>query len=231
MIASVPAADPRHARRRRASNFSPFAEIPHVPNVYTSRNLRLLGQDLAGNPTQYMIEKTFAHHGLDWRYLTLQVAPADLRDAIRGMRALGFRGGNITKPHKVPVVEHLDRLSEAAALIGAVNCIVRDGDQLVGRKHRRQRLSAIAPRLDRPARQARGAAGGRRGGPRDRRRAGAGRRRDRSRSSIARPSGARRWSQRLLEKTTTPAARLPWEGDFRRAGRRRRADQRHARSA
>src|SRR5215469_10394177 len=92
----------------------------------------LFGQPVAGNPTQYMIEKAFAHHGLDWRYLTLEVAPEDLSDAVRGMRAMGFRGGNITKPHKVAVVQWLDRLSDAAALMGAVNCIVREDRHLVG---------------------------------------------------------------------------------------------------
>lgn len=92
----------------------------------------LFGQPVAGNPTQFMMERAFAHHGLDWRYLTLEVAPADLAAAVAGMRAMGFRGGNITKPHKVAVIEYLDRLSEAAALMGAVNCIVREGAELVG---------------------------------------------------------------------------------------------------
>ncbi|HVW36371.1 MAG TPA: shikimate dehydrogenase [Pirellulales bacterium] len=92
----------------------------------------LFGQPVAGNPTQFMIEKAFAAHGLEWRYLTLEVAPEDLGDAVRGMRAMGFRGGNITKPHKTAVVELLDRLSDAARLMGAVNCIVREERELVG---------------------------------------------------------------------------------------------------
>lgn len=92
----------------------------------------LFGQPVAGNPTQFMVEKAFACHGLEWRYLTLEVAAEDLGDAVRGMRAMGFRGGNITKPHKVAVLEHLDRLSDAAALMGAVNCIVREGRELIG---------------------------------------------------------------------------------------------------
>jgi shikimate dehydrogenase len=92
----------------------------------------VFGQPVAGNPTQYMMEKAFAQQGLDWRYLTLEVSPDDLRDAVKGMRAMGFRGGNITKPHKVAVVELLDRLSESAAMMGAVNCIVREGRELVG---------------------------------------------------------------------------------------------------
>jgi shikimate dehydrogenase len=92
----------------------------------------LFGQPVAGNPTQYMMEKAFAHHGLEWRYLTLEVTPEDLADAVRGMRAMGFRGGNITRPHKVSVAPWLDRLSDAAAMMGAVNCIVREDRQLVG---------------------------------------------------------------------------------------------------
>lgn len=92
----------------------------------------VFGSPVAGNPTQYMMEKAFAHHGLDWRYLTLEVAPEGLAEAVRGMRAMGFRGANITKPHKIAVVELLDRLSEAAALMGAVNCVTREEQELVG---------------------------------------------------------------------------------------------------
>jgi shikimate dehydrogenase len=90
------------------------------------------GQPVAGNPTQYMMERCFAHHGLDWRYLTLEVGPDDLADAVRGLRAMGFRGGNITKPHKVNVIQYLDRTTEAAGLMGAVNCIERQGRELIG---------------------------------------------------------------------------------------------------
>ncbi len=92
----------------------------------------LFGQPVAGNPTQYIIEKALAAAGLDWRYLTLEVSPDNLADAIRGMRAMGFRGGNITAPHKINVIPLLDDLSEAARLMGAVNCVYRDDGKLVG---------------------------------------------------------------------------------------------------
>jgi len=92
-----------------------------------------MGQPVAGNPTQYMMEKAFDAAGLDWRYLTLEVPPENLLDAIRGLRAMGFKGGNFTIPHKVAVIEHLDGLSGAAELIGAVNCINRhEDDKLIG---------------------------------------------------------------------------------------------------
>ncbi len=91
-----------------------------------------MGQPVAGNPTQYMMEKAFAAAGLEWRYLTLEVPKENLADGIRGMRAMGFRGGNFTIPHKVAVIEHLDGLSQAAELMGAVNCINRDSDKFIG---------------------------------------------------------------------------------------------------
>ena len=92
----------------------------------------LFGKPVDENPTQAMVEAAFAAAGLDWRYLTIEVDPDGLGDAVCGARAMGFRGFNCTIPHKVPVVDHLDRLSQAAALIGAVNCVVRKGDELVG---------------------------------------------------------------------------------------------------
>jgi shikimate dehydrogenase len=92
----------------------------------------LFGKPVAENPTQVMIEAAYDYHKLDWRYLTIEVDSADLGDAVRGMRAMNFRGGNCTIPHKVAVIQYLDRLGESAALMGAVNCIVREGNDLVG---------------------------------------------------------------------------------------------------
>ncbi len=91
-----------------------------------------IGQPVAGNPTQYMMEKAFVAAGLDWRYLTLEVPPEKLADAVCGLRALGFKGANFTIPHKVAVIPLLDELSPAAEMMGAVNCVNRVGDKLVG---------------------------------------------------------------------------------------------------
>ena len=90
------------------------------------------GQPIAGNPTQAMIEAAYRHHRLDWHYLTIEVAAADLGDAVRGARAMGFAGFNCTIPHKVAVIEHLDGLGPSAALMGAVNCVVRRDGRLIG---------------------------------------------------------------------------------------------------
>lgn len=91
-----------------------------------------MSQGAAGNPTVAMVEAAFAHHDLNWRYVNSEVAPSDLADAVKGARAMGWRGFNLSMPHKVTVIEHLDGLGESASLIGAVNCVVRRNDQLIG---------------------------------------------------------------------------------------------------
>jgi shikimate dehydrogenase len=90
------------------------------------------GQPVAENPTQAMVEAAYRHHGLAWRYLTIEVSPADLGDAVRGARAMGFAGFNCTIPHKVAVIQHLDGLGESASVMGTVNCVVRRGKKLIG---------------------------------------------------------------------------------------------------
>ncbi len=49
-----------------------------------------------------------------------------------GARALGLEGLNVTMPHKAAVLPHLDRLSPTAAALGALNTVVRVGEELVG---------------------------------------------------------------------------------------------------
>jgi shikimate dehydrogenase len=111
-----------------------YASEPRLPVSHPAIQeiVAVFGQPVTGNPTQYMMEKAFAALGLDWRYLTIEVAPQDLGDAIRGMWAMGFRGCNLTIPHKVEVIQYLDRIGESAGLMGAVNCVNRVGDELVG---------------------------------------------------------------------------------------------------
>ena len=103
-----------------------------MPTTFCPELVGSMSQGAAGNPTVAMVEAAFAHHGLDWRYINMEVAPADLPAAVQGARALGFRGFNLSLPHKVTVIPLLDDLGQSAALMGAVNCVVRRGDLLIG---------------------------------------------------------------------------------------------------
>jgi shikimate dehydrogenase len=72
----------------------------------------------------YWIEK----YKLNGRYVPLAVKPERLADAIRGLSALGFRGCNLTMPHKQYAMTMIDSLTDTAKRIGAVNCIVVGDD-------------------------------------------------------------------------------------------------------
>ncbi len=86
----------------------------------------------AENPTVVMVEAAYRHHGLNARYLNCEVAPEALGDAVRGARAMGWAGFNCSIPHKLAVIPHLDGLGGSAALMGAVNCVVRRDGRLIG---------------------------------------------------------------------------------------------------
>src|ERR1700676_3109531 len=84
------------------------------------------------NPTVAMVEAAYAHHHINARYLNCEVAPEALGDAVRGAAAMGWAGFNCSIPHKVAVIDHLSELAESAAIIGAVNCVVRRDGRWVG---------------------------------------------------------------------------------------------------
>jgi shikimate dehydrogenase len=69
---------------------------------------------------------------LNYRYGAFEINPGQLKDAVSGIRALGFRGVNVTIPHKVEVMNYLDEIDPDAELIGAVNTIVNDSGHLKG---------------------------------------------------------------------------------------------------
>ncbi|MEC1671765.1 shikimate dehydrogenase [Bacillus mojavensis] len=70
--------------------------------------------------------------GLDGHYHAFKVEEDSLEDAVKGIRALGLQGINVTVPHKVSIMDHLDHIDESAKVLGAVNTVRREGDKLVG---------------------------------------------------------------------------------------------------
>lgn len=91
----------------------------------------LIGWPVSHSVSPAMHNAAFAALGLDWRYIPLPVDPAlpgAVGDAVRGMRALGLRGINVTVPHKQAVLPFLDRIAPAAQAMRAVNTIIVAAD-------------------------------------------------------------------------------------------------------
>ncbi|MGG7566879.1 shikimate dehydrogenase [Rhodovulum sp. DZ06] len=62
-------------------------------------------------------------NGIDGDYVAMGVEPRDLEQAIRALPLLGFRGVNVTLPHKEAVLKLATKVSDRASLIGAANTI------------------------------------------------------------------------------------------------------------
>lgn len=98
-------------------------------------NTKLLG--LLGHPIKQSYSP-FIHNiasellNLDYLYLPFDVPTSNLKNAIKGMIALGIKGFNLTVPHKENILPHLNNLSEEASLIGSVNTIVNELGKLSG---------------------------------------------------------------------------------------------------
>ena len=92
----------------------------------------LIGHPVAHSFSGGMQQAAFDALGIDARYELWDRRPLDLADAVAELRGDDFLGANITIPHKEHVVPLVDRLTEEAQAIGAVNVISRDGKKLVG---------------------------------------------------------------------------------------------------
>ena len=84
------------------------------------------------NPTVAMVEAAYRYNGLHFRYVNCEVNPDQLEDAVKGARAMNWRGFNCSIPHKVEVIKYLDGLGESASVIGAVNCAVNRDGKFIG---------------------------------------------------------------------------------------------------
>ena len=90
----------------------------------------LIGWPVSHSFSPAMHNAAAAAAGLDVVYVPLPVRPQDVDTAVPALPALGFRGVNVTIPHKQAVMPILDEIDRAAAAIGAVNTIVVETERL-----------------------------------------------------------------------------------------------------
>jgi len=112
---------------------------PESPDPVSYRNLSaattvvgVIGDPVAHSLSPRLHNVAFAHLGLDWVSLGFQVVEGSAAEALVGARALGFRGLSVTMPHKETVAALVDRRTEIAERLGAVNCVTNLDGLLVG---------------------------------------------------------------------------------------------------
>ncbi len=99
----------------------------------TTKILGVMGWPVTHSLSPVMHNAAIAALCLDYVYVPLPVAIADLSTAVNGLQAIrSVEGFNLTIPHKQEIIPLLDWISDTARAIGAVNTVKRSGDKWVG---------------------------------------------------------------------------------------------------
>lgn len=97
----------------------------------TTRVVGILGDPIDHTLSPRMQNAAFRELDLDYVYVPFRADPRRLREAIRSVGSLGIVGFNVTVPYKEQVLRWLDRTSETATKVGAVNTISTDNRGLI----------------------------------------------------------------------------------------------------
>lgn len=98
----------------------------------TTGLLALIGSPVGHSGSPAMYNYSFEKLGLDYAYAAFDIKEEQVKDALDAMRLFHMRGMNVTMPDKTEAAKHVDELSPAAEIIGAVNTIVNDDGTLKG---------------------------------------------------------------------------------------------------
>jgi shikimate dehydrogenase len=91
-----------------------------------------LGYPVAGNPTQFLMQRASEALGLDWTFVTAEVSTDKVAEAFQGIRALHFSGAAFLPPHRPLGSRLVDSTTESAWRSGQVRVARRDGDSWLG---------------------------------------------------------------------------------------------------
>ncbi len=99
---------------------------------YREELVGVFGCPVDENPTVVVAEAAFKSLGVNYRYLTVEVRPQDLGNAMKALKAMNMKGIHLTIPHKVEVLKYLDYIADDAKIMGAVNTVYIKDEKLYG---------------------------------------------------------------------------------------------------
>jgi shikimate dehydrogenase len=112
--------------------FDGFREVGMRNFSIHTKLVVLFGNPLGHTLSPAMHNRLFERLGLDYLYLPVEVSAEDLGTVFAGLRKMNLAGCNVTIPHKLAIIDLLDRLDPLAEVIGAVNTICIEAGRSVG---------------------------------------------------------------------------------------------------
>ena len=110
----------------------PWCLAPMPPLTARARLAGVIGWPVSHSRSPLLHNHWLAQHGIDGAYVPLPVRPEHLAAAVAGLAAAGFRGVNVTVPHKVAAASLCTELRPAAQAAGAVNTLLFEEGRIVG---------------------------------------------------------------------------------------------------
>lgn len=98
----------------------------------TTQLIGLIATPIRHSISPQMHNAAFLKLGLDYAYLAFEIEPNQLEATIKGFKAMGVRGFNVSMPYKTAIIDYLDELSPAAKLCQSVNTVVNENGRLIG---------------------------------------------------------------------------------------------------
>ncbi|KAF0825563.1 shikimate dehydrogenase [Cytobacillus firmus] len=92
----------------------------------------VIGDPISHSMSPAMHNDLFKIYNIDAHYQPFHISRENLNEAIKGFRAIGIAGFNVTVPHKEAIIPLLDDLDPLAEAIGAVNTVINQDGKLIG---------------------------------------------------------------------------------------------------
>ncbi len=92
----------------------------------------LIATPIRHSKSPMMHNTAFEALGLDYAYLAFDFQPDQLEDAVKGLKALGAKGWNVSMPYKTAIIPLLDEISEVSRLCESVNTVINRDGKLYG---------------------------------------------------------------------------------------------------
>ncbi|MDF2565734.1 MAG: aroE [Massilibacillus sp.] len=107
------------------------------------KDLGIVGYPIGYSMSPRMQNAALKALRLDYTYIAMAVKPEDVKTIVIDLKAMKFRGFNVTIPHKIAIMNYLDEIDQSAKVIGAVNTVVNDNGRMIG--YNTDYLGFVAP--------------------------------------------------------------------------------------
>lgn len=99
---------------------------------FDTQVLGIIGHPIKQSYSPFIHNVAIEIKKVNYIYLPFDIPAANLKNALKGMTALGIRGFSVTIPHKESAIQYMNSISEEVSAIGSLNTIVNDQGKLIG---------------------------------------------------------------------------------------------------